>query len=147
MSDQQHAQQIANGNSNIQAGRDVHINTSDSSDPITDFDEDNPNIINCPQCWKKTGRYSDYCPHCGFGVIKHFSRMDWLEQVSLSKKHAFRHEAFGTFFIIGGPITINTIQSLSESASQGPLITLSIIIGLVLFKTGRGIRGSIEPFE
>jgi hypothetical protein len=61
-------QQI-HGNNNQQAGHDIVNHYSDS-----DFDPNNPNIIDCPSCWKQTSKFANECQKCGYAVLEHLKR-------------------------------------------------------------------------
>ncbi len=61
--------QHINGNHNQQAGNDIINNFNDD-----DFDPNNPNIIDCPCCWKPTSKFANKCPRCGYAVLNHLER-------------------------------------------------------------------------
>lgn len=57
------------GNHNQQAGQNIINNFNDS-----EFDPNNPNIIDCPCCWKPTSKFANECPKCGYAVLAHLTR-------------------------------------------------------------------------
>lgn len=57
------------GDNNQQAGNDIINNFADN-----DFDPNNPNIIDCPSCWKPTSKFANACQRCGYAVLEHLKR-------------------------------------------------------------------------
>jgi hypothetical protein len=61
--------QKIHGNNNQQAGNDIINNFGDDN-----FDPNNPNIIDCPSCWKQTSKFANECQRCGYAVLEHLKR-------------------------------------------------------------------------
>ncbi|GAB3021640.1 hypothetical protein [Bowmanella dokdonensis] len=84
--------QIINGNNNNQ----IQFN----NDP--GFDPDNPNIVDCPSCWKPTSRFAEPCPRCGYNVKAHF---EWEQAMAQRAREEARLRSLakiqGTAVVLG----------------------------------------------
>lgn len=66
------AKQKIEGNGNVQVNRvngDLYLVQVDA------LDTNNPNLIECPSCWKLASHVARGCPHCGYDVREHFERL------------------------------------------------------------------------
>lgn len=72
--------QKIDGDNNIQVGRvDGALNIG-SDDPL---DPNNPNLIECPSCWKLASRAASPCPRCGYNILAHFAAIEREERRKL----------------------------------------------------------------
>lgn len=61
--------QRIDGDGNVQIGYldgDLKVIQAETLDPS------NPNLVECPSCWKIASRYASACPHCGANIAGHF---------------------------------------------------------------------------
>lgn len=72
--------QTINGNNN-QVNQSVHFAASD------EFDPENPNIIECPCCWKPASKYA-ICIRCNYDIPAHFHSIEVERRVARLNKHA-----------------------------------------------------------
>ena len=59
--------QRIDGNNNVQVGGDLVVGE--------EFDPDNPNLTDCPSCWKPASRFAAQCPKCGYNIAGHFAAL------------------------------------------------------------------------
>lgn len=74
------AKQRIDGDGNIQVAR-VEGDLSIVQDEP--FDPDNPNLTDCPSCWKPASRYASLCPRCGYNIVGHFAALEREERRNL----------------------------------------------------------------
>ena len=92
-------QQHIEGNNNQQAGRDIN-NYS-----VSKLDLSNPNMIECPQCWNVTGRYSSHCIHCNYEVKNHFDEIGEREYELKRKERQIKLNNNAMLIGLGGILT------------------------------------------
>lgn len=89
------------------------------------FNPENPNIIDCPQCWEKTGRYSEACPHCGFNVAGYHLAIANQQKY----KRLVRAAALSG---VGGLVLLQFTDKLGLASSNQSLLTIVslLLIGI-----------------
>lgn len=121
------------GDNNIQVGRvegSLHVAQEEA------FDPNNPNLIDCPSCWKPVSRAATSCPRCGFPVAAHFAALVQAER----DKAAQRNVMFAFLFFIGAGLLVG--MSWFPDSLKGPL-AFAALAGLFFATSsaGRNRRG------
>jgi hypothetical protein len=106
------ASQRIDGNNNVQVGGDLVV--------VEPFDPDNPNLIDCPSCWKPVSRAAPACPKCGFPVAAHFAAKVQAER----DKAAQRNIMIAFMFFMGSGLLISL--SWFPESLKGPLAMASL---------------------
>jgi len=109
--------QYIKGNHNQQAGNDIINNFSDD-----DFDPNNPNIIDCPSCWKPTSKFANECQRCGYAVLKHFNDIDKEERKR--RAHSVHLRVFYSCVAI---LLVGLWQDLPMMIFAGALISVFVL--------------------
>ncbi len=126
--DQDKSNQTLQGDGNVQVGRDLNVNSHNSQ-----FDNDNPYKVECPQCEKQTGRYSALCLNCGFSVKEHFDNVDYQRRVEERDRRDANHFLGGIVTIVIGAIA----SYLLDQSAYGFSI---ILFGFLIMKVGFDIN-------
>ena len=106
------------GNNNQQAGNNIINNYVDDG-----FDPANPNIIDCPSCWKPTSKDAQECPKCGYGVVEHLRR-----EFVLKHKGSLLKELFKIFLLI----VVSTLTAITLADIYWP-ISVGISLGILFY--------------
>lgn len=69
--------QRIDGNNNVQVG---HVDGNLTISPDDPLDSSNPNLIQCPSCWKLASRWARPCPRCGYDIAGHFAALEREER-------------------------------------------------------------------
>lgn len=116
------AKQRIDGDHNVQVGRidgDLTIGPDDPLDP------GNPNLIECPSCWKLASRFATPCPRCGYNIRAHFAAIELEER----RKQALRKAGVcAAFFVVSGLLTS---MSWFPESLKGPFAVASLIAVLL----------------
>lgn len=116
------AKQRIDGNNNVQVGRidgDLTIGQDDPLDPR------NPNLIECPSCWKLASRGASPCPRCGYPVAEHFAALERERQ----RKH-IQSKAMVCAVIFLASMTAATVSWLPEALKM-PLTVIAVLSALL----------------
>jgi len=126
--------QRIDGNNNIQVGR-VHgpLNIG-PDDPL---DPDNPNLIECPSCWKLASREAAPCPKCGFPIREHFIVLERKarRQRALEKAAVCAAVCFGAVVLLS--------MSWCPEVLKAPLVIVTVLSGMMgysLVSVADGLR-------
>lgn len=116
------AKQRIDGDNNVQIGRidgDLTIGLDDALDPR------NPNLIECPSCWKLASRGASPCPRCGYPVAEHFAALERERQ-----RMQAQNKATVCAVVFLACVMVTTVSWLPE-ALKTPLIVIAVISALL----------------
>jgi len=116
-SEQLHVSQTINCNNN-HVNQNVHYAASD------EFDPDNPNIIECPCCWKPASKYA-ICIRCNYDIPGHFHAIEVERRVARLKKHAKVSMIGCGCCIVLNMLTGNSLFFIGGLAFMGVAIALT----------------------
>ncbi|WP_306604522.1 hypothetical protein [Azonexus sp.] len=114
--------QRIDGDNNIQVGRVDGDLTIGQDDP---FDPNNPNLTDCPSCWKPASRFAAQCPKCGYNIAGHFAA---LAREARCKELVGRAQVCGVLAVCG--MLLINIPWLPESW-KGTLSIAALVAGFV----------------
>ncbi|MDD5297541.1 MAG: hypothetical protein PHU46_11575 [Rhodocyclaceae bacterium] len=120
--------QRIDGNDNIQVGRVEGDLTIGPDDPL---DPDNPNLVECPSCWKLASRSASPCPRCGYNIAGHFAALVQVER----DKAAQRNMMLAFMFFMGAGLLIGL--SWFPESLKGPL-AFAALAGLFVAASSAG---------
>lgn len=116
------AKQRIDGDNNVQVGRVDGDLTIGQDDPL---DPGNPNLVECPSCWKLASRYASPCPRCGFPVAEHFAALVRERQ---RKQVQSKATVCAVIFLVSMMAT--TVSWLPE-ALRMPLTVIAVLSALL----------------
>lgn len=126
--------QKIDGDNNIQVGRiDGSLNIG-QEDPL---DPGNPNLIECPSCWKLASRYASPCPRCGYNIVGHFSALEREERRKLILNRAV---VCGVVFVGAGILTSMSWMPQSIKGTLAVAAFVAALFGLALLSAADKLK-------
>lgn len=110
--------QRIDGDGNVQIGRvdgDLQVIQAEPLDPH------NPNLVECPSCWKIASRYARACPFCGYDIAGHFEAI--ARKAERERLNVVAIMSVATFFGVGLVLSFAWVPE----SFKGPLAILALL--------------------